>query len=169
MAPKKIWTAEKREELEKKILRKRNGASKYWFWPINIAKSEELLGALPSGCHNRGLDPSPHPFMVHDKLLKSQISQKFLHFVLCAQTTTQQNFDAISRIGILGRLRVINPLFFLWMHKFQLELTFMSPTRYTSIYSPKYLMQSHWQYSVSVATKHQNIPIKHSNSRIPTC
>ena len=32
-----------------------------------------------------------------------------------------------SRVGILARLRVTDPLFFLWMHKFQLKLTITRP------------------------------------------
>ena len=32
-----------------------------------------------------------------------------------------------NRVGILARLRVIDPLFFLWTHKFQLKLTITRP------------------------------------------
>ena len=32
-----------------------------------------------------------------------------------------------SRVGILARLRIIHPLFFLWEHKFQLKLTITRP------------------------------------------
>ena len=33
----------------------------------------------------------------------------------------------LCRVGILARLRVIDPLFFLWTHKFQLQLTITRP------------------------------------------
>ena len=47
-----------------------------------------------------------------------------------------QSFSwVIIRVGILARLQVIDPLLFLWMHKFQLKLTCMRPTRCASIYS----------------------------------
>ena len=39
------------------------------------------------------------------------------------------------RVGILARLRVIDPLIFLCTHRFQLKLTFMRPTGRVSIYS----------------------------------
>ena len=43
--------------------------------------------------------------------------------------------DLLCRVGILARFRVIDPLFFLLMHRFQLKITFMRPTGCTNIYS----------------------------------
>ena len=40
-----------------------------------------------------------------------------------------------SRVGILARLRVIDPLFFLWTHKFQLKLTITRPLGRASIHN----------------------------------
>ena len=73
-----------------------------------------------------------------------------------------------TRVGILACLRILDPFFFLWAHKFQVKLTFMPPTGCTSIYllseifNAKLLMIHH-----GVATKHHNIPVKHCN--ILTC
>ena len=38
-----------------------------------------------------------------------------------------QNGTVEIRVGILARLRVIDPSFFLWTHKFQLKLTITRP------------------------------------------
>ena len=39
------------------------------------------------------------------------------------------------RVGILARLRVIDPSFFLWTHKFQLKLTILRPLGRTCIHN----------------------------------
>ena len=41
--------------------------------------------------------------------------------------STHKGTLTCSRVGILARLRVIDPLFFLWTHKFQLKLTITRP------------------------------------------
>ena len=44
-------------------------------------------------------------------------------------------FQLQTRVGILARLRVIDPLFFLWTHKFQLKLTILHPLGRACIHS----------------------------------
>ena len=70
------------------------------------------------------------------------------------------------RVGILASLRVIDPLFFLWMHKFQLYLTFMRPNRHESIYSLREIFDAKSltkSYSPLQQLNHRNNKIKHLN------
>ena len=66
-------------------------------------------------------------------------------------------------------LGVIDPLFFLWTHKFQLKLTFMRPTGRTSIY---FLTETFNAKSLTIFcvcyNKASFIPIKHRNIPVAT-
>ena len=63
-----------------------------------------------------------------------------------------------SRVGILTHLRVIDHLFYLWTHKFQLKLTITRPLWRGIVFTieKKYPMENHWQWSIFV---HQIIKI----------
>ena len=58
------------------ILRKSNGASKYWFWSLNMAKSKELPGLPSPEPQDRALTLDPICSGLHGKLLNSPILQK---------------------------------------------------------------------------------------------
>ena len=45
----------------------------------------------------------------------------------CYKAQFISSAELLYRVGILARLRVIDPLFFLWTHKFQLHLTVTRP------------------------------------------
>ena len=46
---------------------------------------------------------------------------------LCSWQLTWRIQGMLIRVGILARLRIIDPLFFLWTHRFQLQLTITRP------------------------------------------
>ena len=88
------------------------------------------------------------PRSAHGVLLHPQVS-------LCIPLLTTWNhlqkiLFLLSRVGILVRLRVIDPLFFLWTHKFQLKLTITCPLGRTCIHNGvqishgKFLSMSHF-------------------------
>ena len=63
-------------------------------------------------------------------------------------------------VGILARLRVIDPLFFLWTHKFQLKLSIMRPLGRACIHNGVRI--SHGKIIDNVpflSTKYQNIEL----------
>ena len=59
----------------------------------------------------------------------------------------------MTRVGILARLRVIDPSFFLWTHKFKLKLTITRPLGRACIHngvkiSPWTRMYSQWSKNI---------------------
>ena len=53
----------------------------------------------------------------------------------CERLLISPGVTIIVRVGILARLRIIDPLFFLWTHKFQLKLTITRPHGRACIHS----------------------------------